>query len=412
MKEKNVKNKLWTKSFTIITLGTIVSLLGNAISGVAISLLVYDFTKSSFLFALFMVTYNAPRVIMPLIAGPYLDNYSRKKVIYTLDFCSAVLYLCMYFMLLNNFFHYGIFLVLAFTIGSIDSVYQVAYESFYPTLITEGNYQKAYSISSMFNQVSLIMVPVALYLRDQFGYEPLFLINSISFFLAAVFETQISAVEPQVSTHVEKFSLKKYASDFWSGLLYIFSEKGLCFMTIYFCLSAFALASSVVVLPYFVAQPGLGEYMYLLVMGGGVAGRVLGGALQYRFDFPKEKKLFICLLVFAVTSMLEGSYLFFPILWMTSITFISGLLSSFSYNIRIAGMQSYVPNLYRARFNGSFQMLCTLGTVVGQLASGALADFINGRFVVALFMGINLFGVLLIMIPKRQVLRPIFNREA
>ncbi len=43
------KQRLWTRDFTIITLGTVVSMLGNAVSGFAISLLVLDYTGSVFL---------------------------------------------------------------------------------------------------------------------------------------------------------------------------------------------------------------------------------------------------------------------------------------------------------------------------------------------------------------------------
>ena len=46
MKEENTEvktpQKLWTKNFTIITLGTAVSLFGNVISGFATGLLVLD----------------------------------------------------------------------------------------------------------------------------------------------------------------------------------------------------------------------------------------------------------------------------------------------------------------------------------------------------------------------------------
>jgi hypothetical protein len=38
-----VANKLWTKNFTIITLGTVVSLFGSSMTGFAISLLVLDY---------------------------------------------------------------------------------------------------------------------------------------------------------------------------------------------------------------------------------------------------------------------------------------------------------------------------------------------------------------------------------
>ena len=43
---------LWTRDFTIITLGSVVSMLGNAMSGFALSLLVLDYTESSQLYAL------------------------------------------------------------------------------------------------------------------------------------------------------------------------------------------------------------------------------------------------------------------------------------------------------------------------------------------------------------------------
>ena len=46
------KPTLWTKNFTILSLGTVVSTLGNAVSGFAISLLVLDYTGSTLLYTL------------------------------------------------------------------------------------------------------------------------------------------------------------------------------------------------------------------------------------------------------------------------------------------------------------------------------------------------------------------------
>lgn len=109
------KPRLWTRDFTIITLGTVVSMLGNAVSGFAISLLVLDYTGSVFLYALYMVVYNLPKVVMPLVAGPYLDSYSRKRAIYTLDFISAGLYTGIFLLLKAGLFSYGPFLALCFS---------------------------------------------------------------------------------------------------------------------------------------------------------------------------------------------------------------------------------------------------------------------------------------------------------
>jgi len=146
-------------------------------------------------------------------------------------------------------------------------------------------------------------------------------------------------------------------------------------------------------------------------MGGGVVVRLLGGALQYRFTYPAQKKFAISLFVYVAVALLEGSYLFFPVTIMMVLCLLSGMLQITSYNIRVAATQTYVPNEYRGRFNGSFQMICTLGTILGQLLSGALADLTSERTVQASFMAINLLAVFAIMLPGRKYVRAIFNRE-
>ena len=86
------KAKLWTRDFTIITLGSVISMLGNSMSGFALSLLVLDYTGSNLLYAIYVATFTLPQVVMPIFSGAILDRFSRKKTIYTLDFISCLLY--------------------------------------------------------------------------------------------------------------------------------------------------------------------------------------------------------------------------------------------------------------------------------------------------------------------------------
>ena len=113
------KNTLWTRDFTIITIGTVVSMLGNAVSGFAIGLLVLDKTDSVMLYALFMVCYSLPRIVLPMIAGPYLDRFSRKRVIYSLDFLSAALYAIFFVLLLKGYFNYTAYLLISMLMGAM-----------------------------------------------------------------------------------------------------------------------------------------------------------------------------------------------------------------------------------------------------------------------------------------------------
>ena len=45
--ETQPKNRLWTYDFTVITIGSVVSMVGGTLSGFAVSLVVLDYTSST-----------------------------------------------------------------------------------------------------------------------------------------------------------------------------------------------------------------------------------------------------------------------------------------------------------------------------------------------------------------------------
>jgi DHA3 family macrolide efflux protein-like MFS transporter len=404
--------KLWNKNFTIITLGSVVSLCGNALSGFAISLLVLNYTGSTFLYALFMVAYNLPKLVMPLLAGPYIDNFPRAKVIYTLDFTSAGLYLLIWFLLRSSFFEFWAFLASALVIGSIDSVYQVAYDSLYPTLVPADRYAKAYAVSSALYPLAAVMLPVAAWVYGKWGFGPLFLANAASFFVAACFETQIRAPEEQLAHKAGNAGLAYLREEFREGFRYLRLEKGLLFITAYFFVTMMAgNAAMTLYLPWFQSDGGPGYLMYSYFMAANVLGRFVGGAVQYKLKYPTARKFAIAFCVYAALSVVDGSILYLPVAVMTAASFFEGVLGVTSYNIRISTTQSYVPNDYRGRFNGVFQMVTFGGSIIGQLASGALAEALPARAVVSGFMVLNFIAVFAIMLPGRKYVKEIYNRD-
>lgn len=413
MEEKTtVIRPLWTRDFTIITLGTVVSMFGSAVSGFAIGLLVLDYTDSVLLYSLYMVCYSLPRIILPLFAGPYLDRFSRKRVIYTLDFTSAGIFLLIFFLISGGHFSYGPFLLLSVLIGAIDSVYAVAYESLYPTLISPGNFSRAYSVSSLiYPLATTIMVPIAGICYRTIGLAPLFLFNSASFLIAAIFETQIRAVESHSDARQsEPFRMARFVSDLRDGLDYLKREKGLATITAYFFVTM--LCSSVVstlVLPYFRSLPGDGVGQYTLLMGASTVGRLIGGLIHYRFRYPPQRKFTIAFFVYIAVSLLDGFYLYTPYPVMLGCLFLVGILGVTSFNIRISATQNYVDNAMRGRFNGIFQMLNILGGIIGQLSAGVLGDLLPQRAIIAVSMVVNIICVFVIMLPRREAVKKIYN---
>lgn len=406
-------NKLWSRDFTIITTGSVISMLGNALAGFAVSLFVLDFTKSTSLYAVYIFLYNLPQIAAPIIAGPLMDRFSRRRTIYLLDFLSALLYLLMGISIYYQFFNFGILAVMTLIIGTINSSYRVAFESFYPMLIQEGFYSKAYSVSSTLDTLSTVMIPVATFLYKTIGITPLLFANAASFFLAALFEVQISDVESlKELSGEERYSIKTYLTDSKEGFRYLLSEKGLLRIAIFFTfLACSGNAASVITLPWFRETYHNGEYIYMSVWGFMVVGRVVGGFIHYNMKLPASKKYAIALCVYIISNILEGCYLFTPLAVMRICCFSIGILNTTSYTIRISSTQSYVPDNIKGRFNGAFFTMTTIGSLVGSLSSGVAVNFLSMRNTIGLFMLVTVTAAFIIIGGGKKDIVPIYNRN-
>ena len=410
-------NPLWTRDFTIITLGSVVSMFGNSMSGFAMSLMVLDVSRSTFLYAIYIAMYTLPQLILPIVSGAVLDRFSRKKAIYTLDFISAGLYVLMAAVLSTGWISFPVFAVYCFILGSIQSTYMVAYDSFYPLLISEGNFQKAYSIASVLETISAVMVPVSAFLYRQVGLAPLLVINGICFFTAAVMETRIRTEEEYIDTQKQteqkgSTQTKQLLSDIREGFSYLKSERGLLAIAVYFAFSAVCGGvSSVLVLPWFKSTYENGEYLYMLVWGTALAARFIGGLIHYRIKIPSKHRFKTALIVYVVISVCEGVYLFTPIPVMMLLCFIVGIGGITSYTIRVSATQSYVPDERKGRFNGAFNMLSPAGALAGELAAGTLTLFIPERTLLLSVMLLCALAAIVFIGGGQRHVAPIYNRS-
>lgn len=410
---------LWTRDFTIITLGSVVSMFGNAMSGFAMSLLVLDYTGSSLFYAIYIAVFTLPQMIMPVFSGAVLDRFSRRRMIYTLDFISAVMYGLAALLLGSGWFSFPVLAMFCFMEGSINSIYTVAYESFYPLLITEGNYAKAYSISSVLETMTAVMIPVAAFAYNTIGIAPLMGINAVSFLFAALMEVQIHTSH---ETYIEKrrqdtpddgrTSGRQLLGDIKEGFQYLQTERGLLAIAVYFAFTSLAGgASSVITLPYFKANFINGEYVYMLVWGMMVFGRMFGGVVHYRIRFPVGIKYAVALTVYILTSLGEGFYLYCPVSVMMGMCLLIGMLGVTSYTIRISATQNYVPDEKKGRFNGAFNMLNTVGSFSGELIAGGLTMVLPARTVLTAFMLVNAAAAVLVIGGNRSHVRKIYNTQ-
>ena len=407
---------LWTRDFTILTLGSVVSMLGSAMSWFAMDLMVLDYTGSTLLFAVYSMVFMLPNALSPVLIGPFLDRFSRKKTIYTLDFITAGLFAGVALLLHTGHFSFWLLAGMNFLLGGINGIYGVAYDSFYPLLISEGNFRKAYSVASTLETLSAVMIPFSTLIYKLFGIVPLLIANTVSFLIAAVMETQIRTEEKYLNTRKEddagEKGVSRFTGDLREGLDYLRVERGLLAIAVYFFFSTLAGGmTQVVTLPWFRKSFNNGEYVYMLVWGMSSLARFLGGAAHYKLRLPVAKKFAIAYCVYIAISVLEGSYLFFPIPVMMCMTFASGMLGITSYNIRVSSTQQYVPDEKKGRFNGVFGTLNTVGMLLGEGIAGVLSRVMGERLITVIANAMCIIAAVIFIGGGKKDVAAIYNRE-
>lgn len=406
-----MKNTLWTKNFTIITLGTVISAVGGVAMGFALSFVVFDNTGSTMMMALFAAASSLPGIILPVLLSPYLDNFRRKPVIVGLDYLSAVIYLLFGLYLLKHSFSLPLYLLFSLLCGSIGSVYNLAYESLYPNLIPEGFAQKGYTISGMlYPTVTMVMTPVASILYTRLGLGILCLGEGLLLAAAATVETQI-----RVEEHTKpggKFSFGDYLGDFKEGFRYLKKEKGLLRIYGYMPITqGISQATEPLIRAWFRTAPGLNLTMYALFTTAEFIGRTVGGLIHYKVQIPPEKRFSLAYLVYVTYNIMDTVLLWlgFPLMLLNR--GICGFLGINSATLRASSVQNYLPDNMRAKVNAVFNMLYALVPTLLTLAVGALGEVMDYRLCVTLVSAAGLLPCYLIMWRGREDVKKVYNRK-
>ena len=81
---------LFSRSFTLMLVGQIVSLLGNALLRFALSLYILDLTGSASVFGGVLAASMLPTILLSPVGGVLADRIPRQRIMYILDFLTAI----------------------------------------------------------------------------------------------------------------------------------------------------------------------------------------------------------------------------------------------------------------------------------------------------------------------------------
>ncbi len=408
-----IMNKLWNRNFSILTIGSFISAFGSAAAGIAFGILIYKQTGSPLTLALFTIANIIPRMLTSILVGPFVDRNSRVKMIYRIDYFYSIFFSLVALILFTGYFNVWVFTIIAAFFGIVDTVYQIAFTSLFPEVITPGNHSKAYSISSLIWPISAaVMAPIATYLIETyvFGVAILMAFNALTFVITATIETQIKLEEKLNTKKVH--SKITFIEDIKEGLRYYKLEKGILGIGVLFAAFSFVYAASDLLrMPYFVNHPTLTLQNFSLLISASAIGRMVGGVIHYIFKYPTAKKYLIAVSVYITVEVLGATLLYMPYIIMVVVSFIVGLLSVTSFNIRMSATQTYIPSNIRGRVNSTQQMLWNIGTILGTLTIGLIAEYsgLEYRFIIMLASIVSLSAIVIFPIGMKNEFKKIYN---
>lgn len=407
-----MKNNLWTRDFTLITVATIMGAAGAIAGNFALSFLVYDETGSTLASALIIAINFVPGFVVPLVASPFMDALPRKPFLVAGDAVNGVLYLLMGLYLNSRGFTYTLYLLFSLLLSSLSAFDQLAYNSLFPKLIPPGCMDKGYTVSSMVYPVmQVVMAPVAALLMDLIGVGNILLLQGGLSIAAALTESRIrTGVERRA---YRRFSLRGYFADLKEAADYLRQERGMLNIFAYMAVTnGVASGYAPIFVAFFSSTPGLSAAMYSLFAVAEFAGRTLGGVLRYATKMPKEKRFGFAFAVYQVYETMDMLLLWLPYPLMLANRAIAGFLGINSATLRLAAVQSTLPDRLRARVNAFESVLYSAAFSVLSLAVGALGEVMDLRLCVTLCAFASLIICWMTIWRRRREIRAMYENAA
>lgn len=224
MECKAQENRLFTRDFSLVVIGQIVSILGSAILRFALDLYVLDITGRADIFALVLALSAIPGIIFTPIGGAIADRFSRRNLMVIFDFTSsAVVLLLLLLLRLVNTPVLTVGVILAM-LSVISSVYQPTVQASVPVLVQEAHLTAANGIVNGVGALSNLLGPVlGGVLYGIAGLNILLVMSCGAFFLSAVMEIFICI--PFVKRERSKAMMYTIFGDMKDGMHYIVTEK-------------------------------------------------------------------------------------------------------------------------------------------------------------------------------------------
>ena len=183
-----MNQKLFSKDFTLVVIGQIISLFGNAIIRFALPLYLLNYTGSSALFGTVTACAFLPSILLSPLGGIIADRVNKRNVMVILDFFTAMIIFI--FSFLSNSVNLVLFITVTMMIlYGIAGAYQPSVQASVPVLVSQENLMAANSVVNIISSFSALLGPVlGGILYSAYGLTPVLWVCILCFLLSAFME--------------------------------------------------------------------------------------------------------------------------------------------------------------------------------------------------------------------------------
>ncbi len=279
-----MEQKLFSKDFTLVVIGQIISLFGNAAIRFALPLYLLNQTGSSALYGTVTACAFIPAILLSPVGGVVADRVNKRNIMVTLDFFTAGV-ITVFLLLMGMADLVLLTTVVLMLLYGISGAYQPSVQASIPVLVTPKHSMAANSVVNTISSFASLMGPVlGGILYSTYGLKPVLRVCTACFVLSAVMEIfiKIPFTAPQSGGGIWQM----VKGDFAESLRFIRKEKpviGKALLVV--CgINLFLSSMLMVGLPYMVTE--------VLYLDGALANKLYGfaegalaaGGLLFEFE--------------------------------------------------------------------------------------------------------------------------------
>lgn len=392
-------------NFALLSVGSSISALGDALFDIALAFTVYQLTHSTILLSVVMIADVVPVVILGFFAGVIVDLSSKKHVMILMDAARGACLMILGALFFFQFYSIPLVVLCCVLIAACDTFYMPATDCAIPSMVGDRVMTRATSALISVQEISkLIGQSLGGFLLVSIGAPILFVLDGCSFFLSGLCAAFLHFTDLKSSHKTQSINFSFLIEQFKISHNYLLSNgayKNLVCSTVVAVF--FSSVSGAVVVPLF--SRDYSPQIYGVAIGLLSLGTIVGSALITFIPIEKYKfRLFFVGMVFCNSGYFICAFHVNHLVLYTMF-FISGAFCAVYNTIMETVLILSVPISLRGKISSSVFSAVKALTPFGILLGGFLGQFVPLQYIIILSLSLNVLSYLVFFFsPKNKVL--------